>query len=73
MNTISNSGKNLIGLSSSVAILISENLSTEDIALLGAFFTTVGDNLSLIAAASPDTSNTITTTNSNTENAPKEL
>lgn len=43
-------GSNLIGLSSSLAILLSEELSTDEISLLGAFFTTLGDNLSLIAA-----------------------
>lgn len=43
------SSSNLIGLSSSLAILLSEELSTDEISLLGAFFTTLGDNLSLIA------------------------
>lgn len=47
MNEIS--GCNLVGLSSSLAILISQNLSSDDISILGAFFTTLGDNLALIA------------------------
>ena len=42
---------NLIGLSSSLAILISENLSLDEIGILAAFFTALGDNLSLIATS----------------------
>lgn len=42
---------NLIGASSSLALLISENLSSDEIATFGAFFTTLGDNLALIAIA----------------------
>lgn len=49
------SGANLIGLSSSLSLLLSENLSTEEISILGAFFTTLGDNLSLIAATRANT------------------
>lgn len=43
------SGLNLIGLASSLAILISENLTTEEIGTLSAFFTALGDNLAIIA------------------------
>ena len=43
------SGPNLIGLASSLAILISENLSTDEIGTLSAFFTVLGDNLAIIA------------------------
>lgn len=42
---------NLIGASSSLSLLISENLSSDETAILGAFFTTLGDNLALIAIA----------------------
>lgn len=41
---------NLIGAASSLAILISEDLSVDDISVLGCFFTTLGDNLALIAS-----------------------
>jgi hypothetical protein len=44
------SGSNLIGLSSSLAILISEQLETEDLVILAAFVTSLGDNLALLAA-----------------------
>lgn len=43
------SGLNLIGLACSLAILISENLTTEEIGTLSAFFTALGDNLAIIA------------------------
>lgn len=44
------SGCELIGLSSSLAIAISQQLDSDDLGILGAFFTTLGDNLSLLAA-----------------------
>ena len=50
-NNCSCSGLDLIGLSSSLAILISQNLDSDDLSILGAFFTTLGDNLSLIATS----------------------
>ena len=40
---------NLIGLASSLAITIGENLSTEDAAILATFFTAFADNLAIIA------------------------
>lgn len=43
------SGCNLIGLSSSLAIAISENLSINEISSLAAFTTALGDNLAIIA------------------------
>ena len=43
------SSSNLIGLSSSLAILISEELTVDEISVLAAFFTTLGDNLAIIA------------------------
>ena len=49
MNTNSLSGCNLLGLSSTLAITLSQNLSTEEIGILGAFFTSLGDNLALLA------------------------
>lgn len=39
----------LIGLSSSLAIAIGENLSAEEVSILSAFITTLGDNLAIIA------------------------
>ena len=50
MNSDNCSGINLVGLSSSLAILISEQLNGEDLAILAAFITTLGDNLALLAA-----------------------
>lgn len=43
------SGCNLIGLSSSIAIAISENLSVDEITSLAAFVNALADNLSIIA------------------------
>jgi hypothetical protein len=39
----------LIGLASSLAIAIGENLSADDVASLAAFTTALGDNLAIIA------------------------
>lgn len=40
---------NLIGLSSSLAIAIGEDLSADEVSVLAAFFTSFGDNLAIIA------------------------
>ena len=40
---------NLIGLASSLAIFLGENLSTNEISILSDFFEALGDNLSIIA------------------------
>ena len=42
----------LVTLSSSVALAISSQLSSEDTAVLAAFFTSLGDNLALIDLSS---------------------
>ncbi|MBQ2938715.1 MAG: hypothetical protein IJE05_07660 [Clostridia bacterium] len=39
----------LIGLSSSLAIAIGENLTADEASILSAFFTALGDNLAIIA------------------------
>lgn len=44
------SGNNLIGLASSLAIIISEQVDSDDLNILAAFFTALGDNLALISA-----------------------
>lgn len=44
------SGCNLIGLASSLAIAITENLSLDEITSLAAFTSALGDNLAIIAA-----------------------
>ena len=49
MNSNNCSGNNLIALASSLAILIANDLNTEDLTVLAAFFTALGDNLALIA------------------------
>ena len=50
-NNCSSAGLDLIGLSSSIAILISQNFELEDLGILAALFTTIGDNLALIATS----------------------
>ncbi len=40
---------NLIGLASSLAIAIGEDLSAEELSILSAFFTSFADNLAIIA------------------------
>ena len=41
---------NIIGLASSLAIIIAQDLNTEDIGILSAFFSALGDNLAIITA-----------------------
>lgn len=60
--------QNLIGLSSSLSLLISENLSSEEISVLGAFFTTLGDNLSLISTQKALLNTQILSDNNNNNN-----
>ena len=43
------SSSNLIGLSSSLAILIGEELSIDELSFLAAFLTSFADNLAIIA------------------------
>ena len=49
MNLNNLSSCNLIGLSSSLAILISEDLTANELSLLAAFFTSFADNIAIIA------------------------
>lgn len=44
------SGANLIGLASSLAILISEQFDADELNILASFFSALGDNLGIIAA-----------------------
>ncbi len=50
-NNCSCAGFDLVGLSSSLAFLISNNFDSEDLGILAAFITSLGDNLALIAAS----------------------
>ena len=50
MNPDNCSGINLMGLSSSLAILIGEQFDADELAILAAFITSLGDNLALLAA-----------------------
>ena len=43
------SNEELVVLSSTLAIAISKDFSKEDLAILSAFFTTLGDNLALLS------------------------
>mgnify|MGYP004663975017 FL=1 len=59
MNLSNLSGSNLIALASSLAILISQDLTSDEIGLVAAFFTALGDNLALsIASPLPPKNNT---------------
>lgn len=51
MNISDFSGCNLIGLASSLSILIAQDLNAEEIGTLSAFFSALGDNLALIIAS----------------------
>ena len=44
-------GCNFIALASSLAILISQEFETDDLNVLAAFFSGVGDNLEIIASS----------------------
>ena len=46
------SGCELVALSSTLAISLSNELSSDELATLGSFLTTLGDNLSLLALQS---------------------
>lgn len=50
MNSNDCSGYNLIALASSLAILIGEQFDTDDLNVLAAFFSALGDNIAVIAA-----------------------
>ena len=59
MNLSNLSGSNLIALASSLAVLISQDLTSDEIGSLAAFFSALGDNLALILASPlPPKSNT---------------
>lgn len=65
MNISDLSGCNLIGLASFLAILIAQDLDNDEISVLSAFFSALGDNLALILA-SPQNSHKENMSNSNT-------
>ena len=48
MNLSDLSSCNLVGLSSSLAIILGENLSLEDLSILAAFLVSLADNLALV-------------------------
>ena len=50
-NNCSCAGFDLVGVSSSLSIFISKNVNFEDLGILAALFTTIGDNLALIATS----------------------
>ena len=47
-------GCEIITLANIIAIGISQNLTSDELAILGGFFTIIGDSLSTLAAASSD-------------------
>ena len=58
MNLSNLSGSNLIALASSLAILISQDLTSDEIGSLAAFFSALGDNLALSIASPLQKNNT---------------
>ena len=48
------SGCELVSLASLIAISISKNFSNEEIGILAGLFTSIGDNLALLAISSPN-------------------
>ena len=44
------SGCNLVGLASSIAILLAQGLTSDEIGVLSAFLVSIGDNLALISS-----------------------
>ena len=53
------SGSNLIGLSSSLALIVSQDLSPEELVILATFFSSFADNLAIIATTKNSCENTI--------------
>lgn len=51
MNLSNLSSSNLIALASSLAVLISQDLTSDEIGSLAAFFSALGDNLALFLAS----------------------
>lgn len=49
-------GSTLLLLSAVVALQLAQGRSEEDLSLMGAFFTVLGDNLELLAASQPQNS-----------------
>ena len=47
------SGEALVLLSALTAIQLSQGKSAEEVGVLGAFFTTLGDNVALLALSAP--------------------
>ncbi len=58
MNSNSCSGCNLIGLSSSLAILIGEQFNSTELGILSGFFSALGDNLAILASSNRVEDNT---------------
>ena len=50
-------GSTLLLLAAVVSLQLAQGRSTDDLALMGAFFTVLGDNLSLLAASRPQNGN----------------
>ncbi len=48
-------GKNLVCLANVFALAIAEGLSADELDVMGAFFTLLGDQLALYAICAPDT------------------
>ena len=60
MNFSDLSGCNLVGLASSIAILISENTTVTEMTILSGFFSSIGDNLAILASTKPSQSSSNT-------------
>ena len=51
MDSIDCSGYNFIALAASLAILIGQEFETDELNILAAFFSALGDNIAIIAAS----------------------
>ena len=63
------SGCDLIGLSSSLAIWLGEELSSYNLALLSNFFSALGDNLGIISTTKSNNSDSNSNKDTNPENS----
>ena len=50
MNISNFQGYDLIALASSIAVLISKNLTSDELGVLSGFFSAIGDNLAILAS-----------------------
>ena len=57
MNIDRSSAYNLIALANTVAILIGQGLSSEELGILSGFFSSIGDNLAILSSIDTEKEN----------------